>query len=164
MAERGISRLHLFFSLFSYEYWGTNTHKKFGSSWRKLLHKHLKCFSKCMEISVAHVFEGHKSFKERWKINPGARGLQWTLKEIRQVVCGNCQLTVSQLGMKKKVFGRLSPKIWVCEKPVQNWYQNCWRMIRRCTSGVFKLNQTWFIVITGDETWIFEYTENSGNL
>ena len=57
-------------------------------------------------------------------MTPGARSLQQvkgiSVEVVRAVVCGDCRLTfrmiVSLLDIKETVFGRLSPKIWVCLK------------------------------------------------
>ena len=115
-------------------------------------------------------FEWHKRFKE---VKKDSRSKRLSIKKtqinnelIRQVKCGNHQLTVwmfaSYSDMKKRtVFRRLSPKIWAYGKSAK-MVLVCWMMFRRSTSkcvrtssNIFTLSQTCFLAITGDNTWIF---------
>ena len=114
---------------------------------------------------------GWKWGARRWKMTPGAGGLQQAAlrstssKRFMAIVSWLFDLSQVSWTWKRTVFERLSPKIWACGKSAQKSCQDCWMMIRKSTacrcdrtsSRIFKLNQTCFVESSLVMRWIFEY-------
>ena len=109
------------------KYWTMNKPDIFGPA-RKICHKHLKYFSKCIEITPYHTLvflsgtggskKEHEEVKDDFKSRrPSISRSEVNIKLIRHLVYSDHQLTVqmiaSELGMKKDSVWKIIPKRFV---------------------------------------------------